>query len=178
MLDIDIDTDSWPSEGQLDVTFPDGTTATETWSADTSFSYASHSGTDVQPVAGEVMLSNGHGATVSLDTSSYHTGTVDDDDDNDGYADADDAFPTDDSEWDDMDGYDASESAVVGLTANVWPGCNCMGLTDRSNLVVRFPPGSTPKQRAALIASLFLVEFAHFEAKRQDNNGGGGGGGA
>ena len=78
----------------------------------------------------------------------------------------------------DMDVYDASESAVVGLTANVWPGCNCMGLTDRSNLVVRFPPGSTPKQRAALIASLFLVEFAHFEAKRQDNNGGGGGGGA
>ena len=104
MLDIDIDTDAYPSEGQLDVTFPDGTTATETWSADTSFSYASHSGTDVQPVAGEVMLSNGHGATVSLDTSSYHTGTVDDDDDNDGYADADDAFPTDDSEWDDMDG--------------------------------------------------------------------------
>ena len=77
-----------------------------------------------------------------------------------------------------MDVYDASESAVVGLTANVWPGCNFMGLTDRSNLVVRFPPGSTPKQRAALIASLFLVEFAHFEAKRQDNNGGGGGGGA
>ena len=50
------------------------------------------------------MLSNGHGATVSLDTSSYHTGTVDDDDDNDGYADVDDAFPTDDTEWDDMDG--------------------------------------------------------------------------
>ena len=104
VLDIDIDTDSYPTEGQLDVTFPDGTTATETWTADTSFSYANHSGTDVQPVAGEVRLSNGHGATVSLDTSSYHTGTVDDDDDNDGYADADDAFPTDASEWDDMDG--------------------------------------------------------------------------
>ena len=36
VLDIDIDTDGYPSEGQLDVTFPDGTTATETWSADLS----------------------------------------------------------------------------------------------------------------------------------------------
>ena len=104
VLTVDVDTDFYPSEGSMTVTFPDGTTVTETWSGDTSFSYASHSGTDIVPVAGEVMLSNGHGATVSLDTSSYHTGTVDDDDDNDGYADVDDAFPTDDTEWDDMDG--------------------------------------------------------------------------
>ena len=75
----------------------------------------------------------------------------------------------------DMDVYDASEGTIVGGAANVWPGCNCGGLTERSNLVIRFPLGSTPKQRAALVASVFLVEFAHFEAKRQGNNGGGGG---
>ena len=40
VLDVVIDSDSWPQEGQLDVTFPDGTTATETWTADTTFSYA------------------------------------------------------------------------------------------------------------------------------------------
>jgi hypothetical protein len=55
-------------------------------------------------VAGEIELSNGHGATVSIDADEYHTGTVDDDDDDDGWEDADDAFPLDDSEWDDMDG--------------------------------------------------------------------------
>jgi hypothetical protein len=69
----------------------------------------------------------------------------------------------------DMDIYDASETAVVGHAAAVWPGCNCGGLTERSNLVLRFPPNATPKQRAALVASTFLVEFYHFELKRQNN---------
>ena len=69
----------------------------------------------------------------------------------------------------DMDVLDASESVVVGHVANVWPGCNCGGLTERSNLVLRFPPNATPKQRAALVASTFLVEFAHFELRRQNN---------
>ena len=69
----------------------------------------------------------------------------------------------------DMDIYDASETAVVGHAAAVWPGCNCGGLTERSNLVLRFPPNATPKQRAALGASTFLVEFYHFELRRQNN---------
>ena len=102
-LYVEIDSDSWPQEGQLDVEFPDGSSTTETWSADTSFTYNNHSGTEVQPVAGEVMLLNGGGATVSLDVSSYHTGVVDDDDDNDGFLDDDDAFPTDADEHDDLD---------------------------------------------------------------------------
>ena len=69
----------------------------------------------------------------------------------------------------DMDVYDQSESVVVGHVANVFPGCNCGGLTERSNLVLRFPPNASPKQRAALVASTFLVEFAHFELRRQNN---------
>jgi hypothetical protein len=36
-------------------------------------------------------------------------------------------------------------------------------------LVLRFPPNASPKQRAALVASTFLVEFAHFELRRQNN---------
>ena len=69
----------------------------------------------------------------------------------------------------DMDVMDASESVVVGHVANVFPGCNCGGVTERSNLVLRFPPNATPKQRAALVASTFLVEFAHFEMRRSQN---------
>jgi len=36
---------------------------------------------------------------------------------------------------------------------------------------------ATPQQRASLIASLMLVEFAHFEWKKGDNNAGAGLGG-
>jgi hypothetical protein len=108
-LDVDFtSTDTWGTEGTMVITFPDGTTQSYGNSADyatDSYSFA-HTGTDVQPVvvAGEVALSNGHGATVSIDVSAYHTGTEDSDDDNDGWDDADDAFPLDDTEWDDMDG--------------------------------------------------------------------------
>ena len=86
VLEVDFTSDYYASEGSMDITLPAGTvtsyTPTASYATD-SYTFA-HSGTEVQPVAGEVMLSNGHGATVSLDTSSYHTGTVDDDDDNDG----------------------------------------------------------------------------------------------
>ena len=57
VLQVDIDSDSYPGEGQLDVTFHDGSTATETSSSDTSFSYTKH---PEPPAAGEVALSNGH----------------------------------------------------------------------------------------------------------------------
>jgi len=76
----------------------------------------------------------------------------------------------------DMDVYDATESKVVSVMSSVWPGCNCGGLTERSNLVLRFPADANPKQRASLVAALMLIEFAHFEWRRQENNGGGGGG--
>ena len=52
----------------------------------------------------ELFLYNGGGSTVTLDVSSYYTGTVDDDDDGDGVLDDDDAFPMDGSESEDLDG--------------------------------------------------------------------------
>lgn len=76
----------------------------------------------------------------------------------------------------DMDVYDPTETKVVAVMSSVFPGCNCGGLTERSNIILRFPSDSTPKQRASLVAAMMLIEFAHFEWKRNDNNGGGGGG--
>lgn len=72
----------------------------------------------------------------------------------------------------DMDVFDADEMKVVAYAANVWPGCNCSGITERSNLLLRFPAGSTPQQRASLVAALMLVEFAHFEWKKGDEERG------
>lgn len=72
------------------------------------------------------------------------------------------------------DVYDAGETKIVSHMSNVWPGCNCGGITERSNLLLRFPRDATPQQRASLVAALMLVEFAHFEWKKGDNNGGGG----
>lgn len=72
----------------------------------------------------------------------------------------------------DMDVFDAGERTVVARSANVWPGCNCAGATDRSNIVLRFPRDADPKRRAALVAATMLVEFAHFEWRKGDNEGG------
>lgn len=62
----------------------------------------------------------------------------------------------------------------------VWPGCNCGGLTDLSNMVIAFPEGTTADQRSALLAGMMLIEFTVMEMRRQNkkNNNGGGGGGA
>ncbi len=107
VLDVDFSTDSWGVyEGAMTITFPDGSSVTVYPSAayaTDSYSYA-HTGTEVSDGPPELVLSNGWGATVSIDTHHYWTSVLDDDDDNDGYADVDDAFPTDDSEWDDLDG--------------------------------------------------------------------------
>lgn len=73
----------------------------------------------------------------------------------------------------DMDVYDASELNVVARSANVWPGCNCAGATDRSNIVLRFPRDADPKRRAALVAATMLVEFAHFEWRKDGGEGAG-----
>ena len=60
----------------------------------------------------------------------------------------------------------------VGATAaNVWPGWTCAGITDRSNILIRFPPDATPRQRAALLATMMLVEFSHFEWKKGEHEG-------
>lgn len=74
----------------------------------------------------------------------------------------------------DMDIYDAAETKVIGVMSSIFPGCNCGGLTERSNLILRFPAEATPKQRASLVAALMLIEFAHFEWKRQENKNSGG----
>jgi len=61
----------------------------------------------------------------------------------------------------------------------VWPGCNCGGLTDLTNMVVQFPVGSNADERASILAGMMLIEFTVMEMRRQNdknNNGGGGGG--
>ena len=57
------------------------------------------------------------------------------------------------------------------------------GLTDRTNMVIRFPDNATPEQRAALIAGMMLIEYTEMEFRRQSeknnrNSQGGGYGGA
>lgn len=58
------------------------------------------------------------------------------------------------------------EGVFVGTSTFVWPGCSCAGLTDRSNLVVRFPEGSSATQRAALVGGMMLVDSTVMEVKR------------
>jgi hypothetical protein len=72
-----------------------------------------------------------------------------------------------------VDVFDPEEAHVVARSANVWPGCNCAGATERSNIVLRFPKNATDRERASLVAATVLVEFAHFEWKKGDNQEGG-----
>jgi hypothetical protein len=72
-----------------------------------------------------------------------------------------------------VDVFDPKEAHVVARSANVWPGCNCAGATERSNIVLRFPKNATDRERASLVAATVLVEFAHFEWKKGDNQEGG-----
>ena len=72
-----------------------------------------------------------------------------------------------------VDVFDPEEAHVVARSANVWPGCNCAGATERSNIVLRFPKNATDRERASLVAVTVLVEFAHFEWKKGDNQEGG-----
>ena len=59
----------------------------------------------------------------------------------------------------------------------VWPGCNCGGMTDLTNMMIKFPEDAPPEKRAAILAGMMLIEYAVQEKKRQDSKGGGGGGG-
>ena len=66
----------------------------------------------------------------------------------------------------------------VNSSTWVWPGCNCGGLLDMSNIVVHFPQNANDEERAALVAGLMLVEYTLMELKRQQernqrNNQGG-----
>jgi hypothetical protein len=61
---------------------------------------------------------------------------------------------------------DPSTKEHLGVMVSKWPGCSCAGLTDRSHFVLRFAPGSHPRQRAGLVAAMVLIEFAVFELIR------------
>ena len=53
----------------------------------------------------------------------------------------------------------------------VWPGWTCGGPADRSDILMRFPKGSSVTQRAALFSGTLLVEYTSMELKRmQDGN--------
>lgn len=52
---------------------------------------------------------------------------------------------------------------LVSTTSWVFPGCNCGGLTEATNAVIRFPKMATPQQRAALLGAMMLVEYAVIE---------------
>lgn len=69
----------------------------------------------------------------------------------------------------DVDVVDAA-GHLVSTSTYVFPGCNCAGLTEMTNALVRFPPNATTEQRAALLGGMYLVEFAHMELRKQQNN--------
>ena len=59
---------------------------------------------------------------------------------------------------------------LVSTTSWVWPGCNCGGLTESTNAMIRFPRSATPQQRAAVVGAMMLVEYAVIEFRSQKNN--------
>lgn len=79
-----------------------------------------------------------------------------------------------------IDVYDGDGNLLNDASsAFVFPGCNCGGLTDKSNFIIKFPQDAPPEKRLGLLAGMFLIEYAVNEKKQQDqknNNGGGGGG--
>ena len=76
-----------------------------------------------------------------------------------------------------VDVTDASGNMLPPQTF-VWPGCNCGGLNDLTNMVVSFPDNMTADDRTALLLGMMLIEFTVMEYRRQQqkDNGGGGGG--
>jgi len=74
----------------------------------------------------------------------------------------------------------APDGAYLTSATWVWPGCACNPgiLTDRSNIVIRFPAGATATQRAALVGGVLLIEYTSMELKRLQEGQGGTQGGA
>eukprot|EP00316_Scyphosphaera_apsteinii_P001468 CAMPEP_0119343198 /NCGR_PEP_ID=MMETSP1333-20130426/106320_1 /TAXON_ID=418940 /ORGANISM="Scyphosphaera apsteinii, Strain RCC1455" /LENGTH=311 /DNA_ID=CAMNT_0007355577 /DNA_START=90 /DNA_END=1025 /DNA_ORIENTATION=+ len=73
----------------------------------------------------------------------------------------------------------SSDGSLQTPSTFVWPGCNCGGLTDLSNMIITFPEATSADDRTALLAGMMLIEFTVMEQRRQNqknNNGGGGGG--
>lgn len=72
----------------------------------------------------------------------------------------------------------AANGSYVAPSTFIWPGCNCGGLTDLTNMVIAFPDGATADERSAILAGMMLIEFSVMEMRRQNqkDNGGGGGG--
>ena len=78
-----------------------------------------------------------------------------------------------------IDVYDENHQIVnEASSAFVFPGCNCAGLTDRSNFVVNFPADAPVEKRMGLLAGMMLIEYAVNEKKQQDQKNNSGGGGA
>jgi len=67
---------------------------------------------------------------------------------------------------------DAQENPTPeGYIRNIFPGCNCKGLAGqgmRDSYHLKFPKTADDKQRALLLAGLFLIEYMIFE--KEDNN--------
>jgi len=74
-----------------------------------------------------------------------------------------------------VDVYDAN-GVLLKPSTFVFPGCNCGGLHDMTNMVIAFPEGATADERTALLAGMMLIEFTVMERRRQENKDNGGGG--
>ena len=58
------------------------------------------------------------------------------------------------------------EGEYINTSSFVYPGFTCGTQTDRSNLVVRFPPSLNGAGRAGLLGGLMLVEYTAMEMIR------------
>lgn len=67
---------------------------------------------------------------------------------------------------------DVKDSAgnLVAVSSWVFPGCNCGGLTEVTNALIRFPANAPPTHRAALLGAMMLVEYTVIEFRSQKNN--------
>lgn len=57
------------------------------------------------------------------------------------------------------------DGEYVNSSTFVWPGCSCIGLTDRSNLLLQFPREADTTQRAALVGGMLLVEHTTMDVR-------------
>jgi hypothetical protein len=64
-----------------------------------------------------------------------------------------------------LDIWDGHETIVEGSLENLFPGCSCRTLCCSSlidNYRLRFPPASTPNQRATMFAAAILIDYQIF----------------
>ena len=81
----------------------------------------------------------------------------------------------------DVDVYNAGSGAIASggallpseyllSSTFVYPGFNCAGLSERSDLVLRFPAGAGATERASLLAAMVLVDATEMELQRLGTN--------